>query len=32
VTVTEGVIFVACVIAFRRGIIGTIGSALRIAL
>ena len=32
VTVTEGAIFVACVIAFRRGIIGTIGSLLRIAL
>jgi branched-chain amino acid transport system permease protein len=32
VTVTEGAIFVACVIAFRRGIIGTLGSMLRIAL
>jgi len=32
VTVTEGAIFVACVIAFRRGIIGTIGSTLRMAL
>jgi branched-chain amino acid transport system permease protein len=32
VTVTEGAIFVACVIAFRRGIIGTLGSLLRIAL
>jgi branched-chain amino acid transport system permease protein len=32
VTVTEGVIFVACVIAFRRGIVGTIGGLLRLAL
>jgi branched-chain amino acid transport system permease protein len=32
VTVTEGAIFVACVIAFRRGIIGTIGGKLRMAL
>jgi branched-chain amino acid transport system permease protein len=32
VTVTEGAIFVACVIAFRRGIIGTIGGLLRWAL
>ena len=32
VTVTEGVIFVACVMAFRRGIIGQIGSRLRMAL
>ena len=32
VTVTEGAIFVACVIAFRRGIAGTIGGLLRIAL
>jgi branched-chain amino acid transport system permease protein len=32
VTVTQGVIFVACVIAFRRGIIGELGAKLRIAL
>jgi branched-chain amino acid transport system permease protein len=32
VTVTQGVIFVACVIAFRRGVIGELGAKLRIAL
>ncbi|MBV9784992.1 MAG: branched-chain amino acid ABC transporter permease [Acidisphaera sp.] len=32
VTVTQGVIFVACVLAFRRGIVGEIGAKLRLAL
>jgi branched-chain amino acid transport system permease protein len=32
VTVTQGAIFVACVLAFRRGIIGELGSRLRLAL
>ncbi|MBV9756586.1 MAG: branched-chain amino acid ABC transporter permease [Alphaproteobacteria bacterium] len=32
VTVIQGVIFVACVLAFRRGIIGEIGAALKLAL
>ena len=32
VTVTQGAIFVACVIAFRRGIIGEIAAKLKIAL
>ncbi len=32
VTVTQGVIFVACVVAFRRGIIGELGTKLKIAL
>jgi len=32
VTVTQGVIFVACVVAFRRGIIGELGGKLRLAL
>ncbi|MCW3475177.1 branched-chain amino acid ABC transporter permease [Rhodovastum sp. RN2-1] len=32
VTVTQGVIFVACVLAFRRGIIGELGAKLRLAL
>ena len=32
VTVTQGVIFVACVLAFRRGVIGEIAAKLRIAL
>ena len=32
VTVTQGVIFVACVLAFRRGIIGEIAAKLRIIL
>ena len=32
VTVTQGVIFVACVLAFRRGVLGEIGNKLRLAL
>ena len=32
VTVTQGAIFIACVIAFRRGIIGEIGNKLKLAL
>jgi branched-chain amino acid transport system permease protein len=32
VTVTQGIIFVLCVLAFRRGIIGEVGAGLRIAL
>ena len=32
VTVTQGAIFVVCVLAFRRGVIGEIGGALRLAL
>ena len=32
VTVTQGVIFVFCVLAFRKGIIGEIGAKLRIGL
>jgi branched-chain amino acid transport system permease protein len=32
VTVTQGVIFVVCVIAFRRGVIGVLGRRLKIAL
>ena len=32
VTVTQGVIFMICVLAFRRGIIGEIGAFLRISL
>jgi branched-chain amino acid transport system permease protein len=32
VTVTQGVIFVICVLAFRRGIIGEIGNKLKIGL
>lgn len=32
VTVTQGVIFIVCVLAFRRGIIGEIGAKLRMAL
>src|SRR5580692_9458657 len=32
VTVTQGLIFVVCVLAFRRGVIGEIGGALRLAL
>src|SRR6201991_3987787 len=32
VTVTQGAIFVLCVLAFRRGVIGGIGGALRLAL
>ena len=32
VTVTQGLIFVICVLAFRRGVIGEIGGKLRLAL
>jgi branched-chain amino acid transport system permease protein len=32
VTVTQGAIFMLCVLAFRRGIIGEIGAALKLAL
>ena len=32
VTVTQGAIFVACVLAFRRGIVGEIAARLRIRL
>lgn len=32
VTVTQGAIFVACVLAFRRGLIGELGSRLKLAL
>ena len=32
VTVSQGVIFVLCVLAFRRGVIGEIGGKLKIAL
>jgi branched-chain amino acid transport system permease protein len=32
VTVTQGVIFVLCVLAFRRGVIGELGGKLRLAL
>jgi branched-chain amino acid transport system permease protein len=32
VTVTQGLIFIACVLAFRRGIIGEIGAKLKLAL
>jgi branched-chain amino acid transport system permease protein len=32
VTVTQGAIFVLCVLAFRRGIVGEIGAALRLGL
>ena len=32
VTVTQGAIFILCVIAFRRGIIGEVGNRLRLAL
>jgi branched-chain amino acid transport system permease protein len=32
VTVTQGAIFIGCVIAFRRGIIGELGRLLRLAL
>jgi branched-chain amino acid transport system permease protein len=32
VTVTQGVIFVACVMLFRRGVIGEIGAKLKVAL
>jgi branched-chain amino acid transport system permease protein len=32
VTVTQGAIFVICVLAFRRGVIGELGGKLRLAL
>ena len=32
VTVIQGVIFVACVLAFRRGIIGEVGNLLKVKL
>ena len=32
VTVIQGVIFVVCVLAFRRGIIGEIGALLKVKL
>ena len=32
VTVTQGVIFVLCVVAFRRGLIGELGAALKLNL
>jgi branched-chain amino acid transport system permease protein len=32
VTVTQGVIFVLCVLAFRRGVIGELGARLKIAI
>ena len=32
VTVTQGAIFILCVLAFRRGIIGEVGARLRLAL
>ena len=32
VTVTQGVIFVVCVLAFRRGIVGELGARLKLAL
>jgi branched-chain amino acid transport system permease protein len=32
VTVTQGAIFVLCVLAFRRGVIGEVGARLRLAL
>ena len=32
VTVTQGVIFMVCVLAFRRGIIGELGAFLKISL
>jgi branched-chain amino acid transport system permease protein len=32
VTVSQGVIFVACVLAFRRGVIGELGAKLKLAL
>jgi branched-chain amino acid transport system permease protein len=32
VTVVQGCIFVVCVLAFRRGVIGEIGAALKISL
>jgi branched-chain amino acid transport system permease protein len=32
VTVTQGVIFVVCVLAFRRGVVGEIAARLRVSL
>ena len=32
VTITQGAIFVLCVLAFRRGVIGELGAALRLGL
>ena len=32
VTVVQGCIFVVCVLAFRRGIIGEVGARLKLAL
>jgi branched-chain amino acid transport system permease protein len=32
VTVTQGVIFMVCVLAFRRGVIGELAAALKISL
>lgn len=32
VTVTQGAIFIACVLAFRRGIVGEVGRRLKLAL
>ena len=32
VTVTQGVIFVVCVLAFRRGLIGELAGLLRVKL
>jgi branched-chain amino acid transport system permease protein len=32
VTVVQGVIFIICVLAFRRGLIGELGGRLRLAL
>jgi branched-chain amino acid transport system permease protein len=32
VTVIQGVIFIACVLAFRRGIIGELGAKLKLSL
>jgi branched-chain amino acid transport system permease protein len=32
VTVSQGVIFVACVLAFRRGVVGEIGAKLKLSL
>ena len=32
VTVTQGAIFVVCVLAFRRGIVGEIGNFLKLKL
>jgi branched-chain amino acid transport system permease protein len=32
VTVTQGAIFILCVLAFRRGIVGEVGARLRLGL